>query len=195
MSRLRTFIAIDLGQAIRLRCVALQDTLAQTGAEVKWVEPENLHLTLLFLGEVDDRQIPTLCRAVADCCSGHEAFPLRVGTVGCFPNPRRPRTVWVGVTEGKEAVCALHEALEPPLLALGCYRREDRQFTPHTTLGRIRGERAIPALAMALGKHAGWQAGTTEVREVLVLSSELMPQGPIYTVLSRAKLGRPQPAE
>jgi 2'-5' RNA ligase len=189
MSRLRTFIAIDLGPAIRERCVALQDTLAQTGTEVKWVEPENIHLTLLFLGEVDERQIPSLCRAVADCCAGHEAFTLGVGTVGCFPHPRRPRTVWAGVQEGREEVCALHEALEPPLLALGCYRREDRQYTPHVTLGRVRGERGTDALAGALGKSARWQAGATEVREVLVLSSELRPEGPIYTVLSRAKLG------
>src|SRR5919199_6608125 len=100
MARLRTFIAVDLGKALRDRCVALQEVLARTGTEVKWVEAENLHVTLLFLGEVDDRAVPALCRAVAECCAGHDAFALSVETVGCFPNPRRPRTVWAGVGAG-----------------------------------------------------------------------------------------------
>ena len=189
MARLRTFIAVDLGKAIRDRCVALQESLARSGAECKWVEPENLHVTLLFLGEVVDRDVPALCKAVAEVCAKQVPFGVSVESAGCFPNSRRPRVVWVGVGEGAPALVALHDVLEPPLLALGCYRREERQYTPHITLGRVRGERA-PAdnLAVALAKQAKWQGGTTEVREILVLSSELTPQGPVYTVLSRAKL-------
>lgn len=189
MARLRTFIAIDLGKTIRDRCLALQDTLARGGAELKWVEEENIHLTLLFLGEVEDRALPALCKAVADCCAQHGPFTLCVESVGCFPNPRRPRIVWVGVGGGSEEVCALHDALEPPLMNLGCYRREDRPYTPHITVGRIKGDRAPGALATALARQAQWRGGETAVREVCVFSSELTPQGPIYTVLSRAKLG------
>jgi 2'-5' RNA ligase len=188
MARLRTFIAIDLGKSIRDRCLALQDTLVRGGAELKWVEEENIHLTLLFLGEVEDRELPALCKAVADCCAERDAFPLSVESVGCFPNPRRPRIVWVGVGAGSEEVRALHDALEPPLLELGCYRREDRPYTPHITLGRIKGDRAPDALAASLARQAKWRGGETTVREVCVFSSELTPQGPIYTVLSRAKL-------
>ena len=192
--RLRTFIAVDLGKTIRDRAIALQETLARTGTEVKWVEVENLHVTLLFLGEVDERTVPDVCRAVAVGCGRHEGFMMSVETVGCFPNPRRPRTIWAGVGAGAQEVCALHDALEPPLLALGCYRREERQYTPHITLGRVKGEggRAHAqrggGLAEALARQAGWRAGETEVREVRVLSSELTPKGPVYTVLSRARL-------
>jgi 2'-5' RNA ligase len=114
-----------------------------------------------------------------------------VEAVGCFPNPRRPRTVWAGVGEGGAELVALHDALEPPLLDLGCYRREERQYTPHITLGRVKSDRPTDRLAQVLTKNAKWQGGTTEVREVLVLSSELTPQGPVYTVLSRAKLRKP----
>lgn len=188
MARLRTFIAIDLGKTIRDRCLALQETLARGGAEVKWVGEENVHLTLLFLGEVEDRELPALCQAVADCCVSHSPFGLGVETVGCFPNPRRPRIVWVGIGAGSGEVCALHDALEAPLLELGCYRREERAYTPHITLGRVKSERSTAALSMALARQANWRGGETEVREVRVLSSELTPQGPIYTVLSRAKL-------
>jgi 2'-5' RNA ligase len=189
MARLRTFIAVDLGPSLRGRCIALQQSLARESMEVKWVGPDNLHVTLLFLGEVEDRQTPALCRVVAACCVEHSPFTLSVEGVGCFPNPRRPRIVWAGIGAGRQELCALHDALEPPLLQLGCYRREERQYTPHITLGRVRGERSTATLAAALGRQASWKAGETDVREVSVLSSELTPQGPIYTLLSRAPLG------
>ena len=188
MARLRTFIAIDLGEAIRGRCLALQETLARGGADVKWVGAENLHLTLLFLGEVEDRALPALCKAVGDACAARDAFRMSVESVGCFPNPRRPRVVWVGVGEGTTDVVALHDALETPLLELGCYRREDRPYTPHITLGRVKADRPTDDLAMALAKQARWRGGEANVSEVRVLSSELRREGPVYTVLSRAKL-------
>ena len=78
MARLRTFIAVDMGKAIRDRMVALQGTLARTGTEVKWVEPENLHVTLLFLGEVDDRVVPSVCKAVAESLQDLVAFPMSI---------------------------------------------------------------------------------------------------------------------
>jgi 2'-5' RNA ligase len=190
MSRLRTFIAVDPGKPIRDRLVALQDNLARAGSQMKWVEPDNLHVTLLFLGEVDDREVPDVCRAVTGCCAVMDAVVMTVGSVGCFGNPRRPRTVWAGLTEGGPEMVALHDALESPLLDLGCYRREDRPFTPHITLGRVKGERADERLAAALPNYAGWQSGTADVAEVLVMTSELRPAGPVYTVVSRAKLGR-----
>ena len=223
MSRLRTFIAVDPGKAIRERLVALQENLARAGSEMKWVEPENLHVTLLFLGEVDNREVPDVCRVdrreepsemgeltgrPADPRTGQggqesfevgdhgptqslvDAFEMTVGGVGCFGSPRRPRTVWAGLSDGEPEMVALHDALEPPLLGLGCYRREGRPFTAHITLGRVKGERADDSLAAALPKYATWEGGTVEVREVLVMSSELSPAGPLYTVLSRAKLRR-----
>ncbi len=188
MARLRTFIAVDVGKAIRDRAVALQESLTRSGTDVKWVEPENIHVTLLFLGEVDDREVLQVCRAVSDGCVGLSTFSLTVEGVGCFPNPRRPRTLWVGVGDGTQELCALHDALEPPLLDLGCYRREERKYTPHITIGRVKSDRPTDKLAAALAKHAGWRGGETDVREVLVMSSQLTPQGPVYTVLSRAKL-------
>jgi 2'-5' RNA ligase len=189
MARLRTFIAVDLGHDIRARCVAMQETLARNGTEVKWVEPDNLHVTLLFLGEVSEREVAQVCQAVSDCCAKLKPFPVSVETVGCFPNPRRPRVVYAGICTGAAELVALHDALEMPLLDLGCYRREERKYTPHITLGRVKGERSSDGLAAALLKQVNWQAGEIEVHEVLVLSSQLRPQGPVYAVLSTALLG------
>jgi 2'-5' RNA ligase len=188
MARLRTFIGVDLGQQIRDQCIAMQDNLARLGANAKWVEPDNLHVTLLFLGEVDERDVPAVCNAVAAVCAEHDSFPLGVDKVGCFGSPRRPRTFWAGIGEGAAELTALHDALEPPLLNLGCYRREERQYTPHITLGRTKGGDANDQLAAALRKFATWSAGEVEVREIQVMSSELTREGPIYSVLSRAGL-------
>jgi 2'-5' RNA ligase len=189
MSRIRTFIAVELSKPIRAKMVALQEKLALSGTEVKWVEPENLHVTLLFLGEVADREVHEVCRVVAAGCANHKPFSLSVETAGCFPNLRRPRVLWVGVGEGAKALCALHDALEPPLMDLGCYRREERNYTPHITLGRVKSDRPTEELAAALAKKADWKGGEIDVREILVMSSQLTSHGPAYGVLSRAKLG------
>ena len=190
MARLRTFIALDLGKQIRDKAIALQESLARAGGDVKWVEADNLHVTLLFLGEVDDREVVDVCRVVGDCCRERSPFLMSVETLGAFPNLRRPRTVWIGVGAGAGEVVALHDALEETLLELGCYRREQRQYTPHITLGRVkRDDSPTGELAGLMAKKAEWQGGETSVREVLVMASELTPEGPIYTVLSRARLG------
>jgi 2'-5' RNA ligase len=192
MARIRTFIAVGLPQTVRGHCVEVQKRLAELGAEVKWVAPENLHVTLLFLGEVFDREVPQICQAVADCSARHDPFRLAVENLGCFPNMRRPRVIWAGVGTGTQELVALHDDLETALLELGCYRREDRQYTPHLTLGRVESDQGADELAQALSGYAGWQGGEIDVREVQVLSSELMAGGPVYTVLSRAKLRRPE---
>lgn len=189
MPRTRTFIAIELDGAVRRRVAALQDALADDAPDVKWVEPENLHLTLLFLGEVDDRDLPAVCKACQLAAGGLPEFNVTVEGAGCFPNPRRPRVLWIGVGLGRDEVVAVHDALEGPLLDLGCYRREERKFTPHITLGRVKGERAAGDLGPALTRHRAWSAGELAVTEIHVMGSRLTPHGPEYTVLGRAKLG------
>jgi 2'-5' RNA ligase len=187
MARMRTFIAVELDSVLRDRCVALQEKLARSDVDVKWVERENLHVTLLFLGEILDREIPGMCKAVAEVGRKHAAFPLSLQGVGCFPNARRPRVVWVGLGRGQRELIALHDALEPPLLELGCYRREEREYTPHVTLGRVKGDEAA-ALAEAIGRCGNWQGGEMEATELRILASELTRDGPQYTVLSTVKL-------
>src|SRR4051812_9287408 len=111
MARIRTFIALDLGKQLRDRLIALQNLFARTDCEVNWVVPDNIHLTLLFLGEVDERAVIDVCRAVAAVAADLSPFALSVHGVGCFPNPRRPRVLWAGVEEGRQAVLDLHDRL------------------------------------------------------------------------------------
>ena len=192
MARVRTFIGVEVGDAIRSKAVALQKALALSGAEVKWVEPQNLHLTLLFLGEVQDRELPAVCRAVAEGVKGEPPFALTVSGLGAFPNARRPKTLWTGVTDGSAELVRVHGLIEQKLLDLGGYRQEERTYTPHLTLGRVKDEEAGNQLAAALPKHKDWAGGQTLVDEVVVFSSELRRDGPVYTPLARGELrGRP----
>jgi 2'-5' RNA ligase len=188
MSRLRTFLAVEVGPAIRGRLVELQETLARSADAVKWVEEENLHVTLIFLGEVDERDVVDVCRGVSKVCAEVEAFPMSIEGVNVFGNPRRPRTIWAGVGRGAAELVALHGALEAALVELGCYRREERPFTPHITLGRVSNQSMTEQLPDALQKQASWVGGECEVAKVLVMSSQLTPRGPIYSVLSTARL-------
>lgn len=188
MARVRTFIGVAIGEGIRKNAVALQQSLAKGGAAVKWVEPENLHVTLLFLGEVQERELAALCRAVSAAVASAAPFPLRVGGVGAFPNARRPKTVWAGVAEGADELIQLHARLEPPLLELGCYRSEGRAYSPHLTLGRVKAEADGHLLAAELPRYQNWLGGQTAVGEVAVYASELRREGPVYTVLGRGEL-------
>jgi 2'-5' RNA ligase len=187
--RLRTFVAVPVDRFTHDRLVGLQKRLADTGVPVKWVEPDNLHITLLFLGEVDAREVPAVCTAVGEACRRVRPFAITLAGAGAFPTPRRPRTLIVHVTEGAAELVALHDAVEAPLLELGCYRREERAYKPHLTLGRVKGQDAEP-LAAAVKQFEGWQGGQSRVDEVLVMSSELRQHGPEYTVLCRARLRR-----
>lgn len=187
-NRLRTFIAVGVDPFTRDRLVGLQKRLADGGAAAKWVEPANLHVTLLFLGEVHSRETPDICRIAAEVAKQQSSFAMTLLGAGAFPTPRRPRTLIVHITEGSEDLVRLHAMLEPPLLELGCYRREERAFKPHLTIGRVKGKADDPALSGAIQKFAAWEGGETRVRELLVLSSSLLSEGPEYVVLSRAPL-------
>jgi 2'-5' RNA ligase len=113
VSRVRTFIAVLLSDSIRSRLTSLQQTLGETGADVKWVEEENLHVTLLFLGEVDERDLPNVCSAVSGACAVFKPFALSVEGVGSFGPPRRPYGSWPARRGGRATGGAVEAAALP----------------------------------------------------------------------------------
>lgn len=192
MARIRTFIGVNIGEQIRANAVALQQRLTRVDPGVRWATPESMHVTLLFLGEVDEREIVPVCRAVESVAGREPPFTLRVSGVGAFPTPRRPKIVWAGITDGATELQRLYELLEEKLLDMGCYRKEERGYTPHLTLGRVKAEHGGHVLAAELPKLLAWDGGRTTVSEVRVFSSELRREGPEYTVLGRGALkGKP----
>ena len=188
MARIRTFIAVAIDSAVRARVAALQEKLARSTTDIKWVEPDSMHITLLFLGEVAELDTVPICRIVAERAQKIAPFAMEVNGLGAFPTPRRPKILWTGVDAGAESLKALHQRLEAPLLELGCYRREERPYHPHLTLGRLNREDRGSDWGPILAKHADWEGGLTDVTEVLVMRSDLHRAGPVYSVMGRGKL-------
>jgi len=188
MRQVRTFVAVEISEAVRAAAAKVIGRLAKCNASIRWVEPENMHLTLKFLGEVEAVELPDVCRAVEEAAAEVTGFTFDVAGVGAFPKVERPRTIWLGVTEGAEKLAELQERLEKGLKKLG-YPPDNRRFSPHLTLGRVK--HAGPELAEVselIRSLADQPAGTTEVDELAVFSSELTREGPIYQALSHAGL-------
>jgi len=184
----RSFIAIETSQAVRQRAAELVGLLAATGAKVSWVQEHNLHLTLKFLDEVPLGSIPDISAALKRATARFESFELEVRSAGAFPTARRPRTLWLGTGEGSDALARLHAAMESALGPLG-FPKEHRRFAAHLTLGRVRGPGpGIDALGPLIQQHADFSAGRILVNELILFSSQLTPQGPVYEVLASAAL-------
>ncbi|MBX9583236.1 MAG: RNA 2',3'-cyclic phosphodiesterase [Gemmataceae bacterium] len=188
MGRVRTFIGVDVGEEVRKRATALQTQLAKSGAGVKWAAPAGMHVTLFFLGDLDDRDVIAVCKLVEEVAAAEPPFPLRVSGVGAFPTPRRPKVVWGGITDGADPLRRLHAGLQARLLDLALVAREEPAYTPHLTLGRVKGESDGQTLAAELPKLLAWDGGRSVVDEVVVYSSELRRDGPEYAVLGRGPL-------
>ena len=183
----RTFIAVAASLEIRQGALRLIETLRPAAGDVKWVEAENLHWTMQFLGNIDERDIPEVCEAVAKAAEEMEAFEVEARGAGAFPSADRPRTLWIGAGQGERSLSVLHAAVERRLKKRG-YRGEERRFVPHITIGRARGKGRPHSLTAELATLADYDAGTMLVDEVTVYASELGRDGPEYRVLSRAPL-------
>ena len=184
----RTFVAVETSDAVRQRAAELIKIYAATGAKVSWVQPHNLHLTLKFLDEVPLNSLPEVIAAVQSAAAGCEPFELEICRAGAFPSPGRPRTLWLSTGQGSEALGKLHAALESELKTIG-FPKEHRRFAAHLTIGRVRGPGPeMGELGPLIQQHSGFTAGQFPVDELVVFSSQLTPQGPIYEALSRATL-------
>ena len=183
-----TFTAVEITDEVLGRVQELIGLLRPVPADVKWIEPDNLHWTLNFLGDVDLREIPAVCKAVIQTTAEFEPFEIETFGLGAFPTVQRPRTIWVGVREGQQRMIALQDALTGRLAKLG-YRPEHRRFQPHLTIGRVRSGRGVAELARLVNEHAEFEIGAMYVPEVVVFSSTLDPSGATHQPLGRGKLG------
>jgi 2'-5' RNA ligase len=184
----RTFIAVELSADVRGRAARLMEKLKQTPAKVRWIESRNLHLTLKFLGDVEAIEIPEVLARVQQAVRELESFDLTFYGVGAFPDASNPRTIWLGAREGSQAMIAMHQRVEDALAEMG-FRKENRRFRPHVTIGRVRDTRnAKRDLKDLLAKYADYEGGISHVEELVVFSSQLQEGGPLYEPLGRAEL-------
>jgi 2'-5' RNA ligase len=183
----RTFIAIELPANIREFLSRCQDRLRQAGGDVRWVRPDLVHLTLVFLGEVPVDAQADLEKSVREALAGFGPLPLQAGGAGRFPPKGLPRTIWVGISEPAGNLPRLQKALAEATL-LFAEKVEDRPFAAHLTLGRVRSGKRARDLTGILDAMAGQTGPTFEAREVMILKSELSAQGPTYTALAKVQL-------
>lgn len=186
MPAIRTFIAIELSATILDRLGDLQSRMQRDLPPklLRWVRPEGIHLTLAFLGDIPVEQVDPIAAALAEACAGHAPLTVSIAGMGCFPNVRRPRVVWVGVEEPSGELAHLQHDIEQALVPLG-FRPEARAFHPHLTLGRVKGGggQALAALG-AYVERANVRIGEMKVQAVHLMRSDLRPSGAVYTELA-----------
>ncbi len=180
---IRSFIAIELPEVIRTQLKGLQDNLKTCRFKVRWVRPENIHLTLKFLGNIDETDIEKVRGALTSRVDRFTPLSLSVKGVGVFPGIRRPRIIWSGMGGQLSALAALQKALAEDLAAIG-FQQEKRPFKAHLTLGRVKG--AIDALKLrdAILACADFESEIFTADKIFLFKSDLKPGGPVYSKLN-----------
>ncbi|HEX2098865.1 MAG TPA: RNA 2',3'-cyclic phosphodiesterase [Rubrobacteraceae bacterium] len=175
---MRSFVAIfpptDAHPAVARVLQATRNSIGER--VVRWVRPENVHLTLKFLGDIQREDLGNLCAALEKACAIHTPFDASLAGLGAFPSERHARILWAGIGAGSEQLSSLAADLDSVLTPLG-FEREERTYTPHLTLGRIRGRPAnldLPQIVLDLG---------FPVRRVDLVESMLTPKGSIYRIV------------
>jgi RNA 2',3'-cyclic 3'-phosphodiesterase len=184
---IRSFIAVDLDAPVRQAVNVLQGELRRINADVRWVRPEGLHVTLKFLGSVDPGRLERLHAALASSLRDQPALQVRVRGLGAFPDWRRPRVVWVGLhSVGLAVLAALVDGALGPL----GFERERRAFTPHLTLARVNSLRGWPPLEEACKAHLDDDFGASDIGAVTIYRSTLQRGGAVYAPLWTIALRR-----
>ncbi|ABW01945.1 RNA 2',3'-cyclic phosphodiesterase [Caldivirga maquilingensis] len=178
----RLFVAVDLSDEVRGKVIAFRDAVSSSGADVKPVEDENLHITLRFLGEVRDNLLPEIMRNLNSL--SFSSFRMHVKGTGAFPSASSPRVIWVGVEEGGDQLKALHDTVEELVGRYGV--SDEREFTPHITVARVRGRGSV--LGKLINQWRDFDFGWQTVDSVILKKSTLTPRGPIYENLLIIKL-------
>lgn len=181
---MRTFLAIDLDQKIRERIAPLQAKLQSRCPKLSWVKPERMHLTLKFLGEIDQSQVEPIKQALDAIAARSHPFDIAVAGLGIFPPHGRANVLWLGIEDKSGSLENCWKSCEDALAALGL-PREDRPFSAHLTLARNKNPRLSHDVRKLLQNPPPFEPLTQRVAELIFYHSTLTSHGPIYEVLSR----------
>jgi len=185
---IRSFLAIALPETIHKRIDEVQRDLKSSHADVRWVNPEKIHLTLKFFGNIEEAAIEPIAKVVEGPARAVSPFSLRVKGIGTFPHWKNPRVIWMGLIDEGGVVIPLQKQVETGLQRIG-FEPEGRAFQPHLTLGRVNSPRGKEALIRAMEGYREEEFGEFEVSKIVLFKSDLKPTGPIYTPLREVRLG------
>ena len=180
---MRTFVAVPVPDTVRKQVTLFLEEYRSKRLPVKWVTRENLHITVKFLGEIDEKMKDRIAAVLQEVCRRHHGFEVGFSGVGCFPDPRRPRVVWIGTDTGADRLSGLAQDIDGQLESLGF--RKEKRFHPHLTIGRIKKECSIDAI---LG--AEFSTEPFSVQQLILFKSTLTPQGALYDSLATFELAR-----
>jgi 2'-5' RNA ligase len=185
---IRSFLAIELPEAIRRKIEEVQKDLKLSHADVRWVNPGNIHLTLKFFGNIDESRIDPIVKSLEGPIQTTSPFSVSIRGMGSFPHSKNPRVIWMGLREGKEVLAALQKGVDGELIKIG-FEPEGRDFHPHLTLGRAKSNRGRDELIARMEKYQEEEFGNFRVERLILFKSDLKPSGPIYTLLKEMRLG------
>ena len=184
---IRSFISIELSDDIRRSMADLIAELRKAGADVTWMPTEKIHLTLKFLGNTDDSLIPKIKEEISKKLLHYNAFYIKIVGVGCFPSEKRPRVLWVGM-ENSDILQSIQKEMDTEVAGLG-FAREDRPFSPHLTIGRVRSQTGIAEMLRRLAEFRTAYFGVIEVKSIHIMKSELKPAGAEHTSIAEIPIG------
>lgn len=187
---MRCFIALDLPIDIKKQINHIINIASPLSKDIKWVPYDNIHLTLKFLGEVNETLIKEIEKRLRDICSGNEPFSINVRGIGAFPNEKVPNVLWVGI-EQSENLRALFKTIDHAISELG-FEREKRKHSPHLTIGRVKDKKDVLRAIKALNEFRDKSFGTAYISEVHLMRSVLKLTGAEYSKISSFKLQRKQ---
>ncbi len=183
---MRLFIALPLGPSVKDALGKIIGLFRQKGGSVKWVKPENVHLTLRFLGETDENLVDEIKNHIDEAVKSHRQVQTSIATLGGFPNLNRPRVIWVGIEQHLEALSKMARDIEHRMRSLD-FEKEKKPFKAHLTLGRVRHPQGLENLTGFI-KDYRFEEIPLLFDRVVLFKSTLTPQGPIYDRLHEAKL-------
>jgi 2'-5' RNA ligase len=184
---MRMFVAIDLNEGVIAGCREIMSLLEESGADLRIVKPENLHVTLKFLGEVREGDSDDICEKIELISGNFEPFRLSLSGLGHFGKSGSPRVIWTGISEGSDVVCNISLALEKGLSHI---RRNGKEPSPHLTLARVRSRKNSEGLIETIQKLSDVKLGEVDVKEIKLKQSALRPDGPVYSDFRTFELGR-----
>jgi 2'-5' RNA ligase len=184
---LRCFIAIRVPGAVRKAIAETMDILKKSGADVKWVPEENVHITLKFLGSTNEASIGEIKESLHRSVAAYRPFSVRITGTGYFPAGRRPRVVWIGIDDAG-TVSDLQRNVEEVMVKFG-YEREKRPFSPHLTIGRVKSDKRLAEMLKMLDTFREKRFGEMEIKEITLMKSELRSAGAEYSSLAEIPFG------
>lgn len=182
---IRAFIAVTLAPAVGEEIAKIQAVLKDAQGDIRWTRIEGMHLTLKFLGDITQAQVEPILTALRATLSNQPSFPVQANGLGAFPHLKRPKVLWAGLRG--EGLVALQEKVESALVTLD-FPREERGFTPHLTLGRVRSLRGWEQVLAVVRKHEQIQFGKSVVDHITLYQSTLRPDGAVYSPLGTVPL-------